>query len=98
LSSEAKKLWRDLHTEYDLTDPGALTLVKSACESLDMLRKAEAAIDEYGVVVTGQAGTLKANPACAVARDARSQMLQSLKALNLDIEPLNDRPGRPAGS
>ena len=97
LSIEAKRLWRSLHTEYELTDPGALLLVQSCCESLDALRQAEAAVAEHGIVIRGQAGTLKANPATTAARDARSQMLLALRHLNLDVEPLQSRIGRPSG-
>ena len=56
------------------------------------------AIEQYGIVVPGTGGSVKANPACAVERDARAQFLGALKQLNLDLEPLHDGPGRPAGS
>jgi hypothetical protein len=32
-----------------------------------------------------------------VERDSRAQWLAALKALNLDLEPLHDKPGRPGG-
>jgi hypothetical protein len=40
---------------------------------------------------------MKPHPLLAAERDARSQFLQGLKSLNLDLEPLRDRPGRPPG-
>ena len=43
-------------------------------------------------------GQLKAHPAVNIERDARAAMLAALKAMNLDVEPLRDRPGRPGGS
>ena len=43
-------------------------------------------------------GQPKAHPLLTVERDSRSGMLAALKAMNLDMEPLNDRPGRPGGS
>jgi len=42
-------------------------------------------------------GQLKINPLCAVERDARAQFMAAMKALNLDLEPLRDKPGRPPG-
>jgi hypothetical protein len=49
-------------------------------------------------VSTDRFGQLRAHPAVAIERDARDQMLRALKLLNLDIEPLRGRVGRPAGS
>ena len=61
------------------------------------MREAQAAIKEEGPQVKDRFGQSKAHPLLVVERDARSQMLQGLKALNFDLEPLQDRPGRPAG-
>jgi glutathione S-transferase len=42
-------------------------------------------------------GQPKPHPLLATERDARAQFLAALKALNLDLEPLRDRVGRPGG-
>ena len=34
----------------------------------------------------------------AVERDSRAALLQGLRALNLDVEPLKTGPGRPGGA
>jgi hypothetical protein len=38
------------------------------------------------------------HPALQLEKDARNGLLAALKQLQLDIEPLRDRPGRPAGT
>lgn len=61
------------------------------------LRLAQEAIQRDGMTILDRFGQRKAHPLLPAERDARSQMLAALKALNLDVEPLHDRPGRPAG-
>ena len=97
LSKEAVFWWDQIVAAYVLDDPAAMLLLQTAMESFDRMRQAQAAINEYGAVFKDRFDQLKNNPACIVERDSRSQMLMSLKALNLDIEPLQDGPGRPSG-
>jgi hypothetical protein len=61
-------------------------------------RAAQAAIAEHGETVTDRYGQVKVNPACGLEKDARNGFLAALRALNLDILPLRDKPGRPTGS
>lgn len=97
LSTEARKWWRKLVAEYEITDPAGLLLLQTALEALDRMRGAQDAITTEGVTVKDRYGQLKAHPAVSIERDARAAVLAALKALNLDLEPLRDRPGRPAG-
>ena len=55
-------------------------------------------IDADGLVSTDRFGQLRAHPAVAIERNARDQMLRSIKLLHLDLEPQKGRPGRPSGS
>jgi len=48
--------------------------------------------EREGLTVKG-----RAHPATVIERDARLAMLRALRSLNLDLEPLRDRPGRPPG-
>ncbi len=95
LSREASKLWRDLVNEYGISDGAGLLYVERACESLDRLRSAQAVLKKEGLTVAGQGGTTKAHPCAAIERDAHSAFRQSLKALNLDLEPIGPI-GRPS--
>ncbi len=97
LNAEAKKWWRKLVEEYEISDPLGLLLLQTALEALDRLRDAQNSIIDDGVTVTDRYGQLRANPAVNIERDARAAMLAALKAMNLDLEPLRDRPGPPPG-
>jgi P27 family predicted phage terminase small subunit len=97
LSREGKKIWKDLQAEYQITDPGGLLILKTGLEALDRLREAQAVIAKEGPQVQDRFGQWKAHPLLTVERDSRAAMLAALKALNLDLEPLRDGPGRPPG-
>jgi P27 family predicted phage terminase small subunit len=97
LSTEARSWWRRLVSEYSIDDDAGLLLLQTAMESFERMRLAQAAIKRDGVTVLDRFGQRKAHPLLPAERDARAQMLAALKALNLDVEPIHDRPGRPAG-
>lgn len=105
LSREAATLWRSIQREYNIIDAGGLAILARACEALDSMRAAQKVVQRLGPIVVGpsklvdgkcEPGVVKANPAAAVERDSRAAFLAALKQLNLDLEPLRDRPGRPA--
>ncbi len=96
LSREARVWWGKIVREWELDDP-ALLILGSALQSFDRMREAQAIIDKQGIVINDRFGQPKQHPATLVERDAKSVMIRALKTLNLDIEPLHDRPGRPPG-
>jgi len=97
LSPEARRWWRKLQEEYAFSDEGGLLLLQTALEAFDRMRAAQAAIGQDGATALDRFGQLKAHPLLSVERDARAALLAALKALNLDLEPLRDGPGRPPG-
>ncbi len=97
LSREAKGWWKRLVTEYGLDDEAGLLLLQIALESFDRMRSAQAAIDKDGPSVRDRWGQVKPHPLLTTERDSRSGMLAALRAMNLDVEPLRDAPGRPGG-
>jgi len=97
LSKEASGWWRRIQREYCIDDDAGRLLLQTALEAFDRMKQCQAAIARDGPTVRGSAKQLAAHPLLAVERDSRSQMLAALKALNLDLEPLRDKPGRPAG-
>lgn len=96
LSSAANVWFRELQREYDIHDVAGVSLLTAAAESWDRCTSAREAIaKDGGPIIRDRFEQLKPHPACAIERDARAQFIAALKALNLDIEPLRDGPGRP---
>lgn len=97
LGDSGANLYQEIMAEYAIDDSAGLALLTTAAECLDRIRAAQDAIAEHGEVVTDRYGQCKVNPACALEKDSRNGFLAALRALNLDIEPLRDKPGRPGG-
>ena len=93
LKKHGALLYRDIAAEFEITDSGGIALLTTACECLDRLRSAQAAVDEHGPLTMDRYGCLRANPALAIEKTARGHLLQALKQLNLDIEPIRNRVG-----
>ena len=96
LSREARAWWRKISTDFDLDDAGLLILA-SALECLDTVREAQEQVKRDGITIKDRFGQLKPHPATLVEANAKAGMLRAFKALNLDLEPLHDGPGRPPG-
>ena len=98
LRSDGADFYVRVATDYALDDPAGLALLCTAAECLDRMRAAQVSITERGELVDDRYGAPKLNPACALEKDARSGFLAAVRALNLDLEPLRDGPGRPANA
>lgn len=98
LSKEGKSLWNRLQLEYEITDEAGFLILQTAMEAHDRMKECQTIIKKEGMQVKDRFGQHKAHPLTTVERDSRSAMMAALKALNLDLEPLNDKPGRPAGT
>ncbi len=98
LSPAAKHWWRRLVTEFAIGDPAGELLLEQALRAFDRGEQARGVLDREGLVVLDSRGRPKQHPAAAVERDARAGLLSALRALNLDLEPLRDRVGRPGGA
>ena len=96
LTDDASQFWGKILSDFELDDAGKLILA-TALEAYDRMRAAQELITQHGLVAPDRFGQLKANPAVLIERDSRSAMLATLKQLHLDLEPLNDGPGRPPG-
>lgn len=97
LSAAAAAWWDRLLAEWVLDDAGRLVL-QVALEAHDRMVEAQEALRRDGTFIKDRFGVVKVHPATLTERDSRSAMLGALKQLHLDLEPLNDGPGRPPGS
>jgi hypothetical protein len=97
LGEAGLEVWRSIQASYQIDDPGGLALLRTAAEASDRIASVRQQIDQQGELLVIK-GVPRVNPLCAVERDQRAALIRALKALNLDLEPLRDRPGRPSGS
>ncbi len=97
LKRTGKKFWVKMLTDYEITDSAGLQYLLRACESLDLIDECQKRIEKEGFTTIGSRGIVKQHPLLATLRDANSAFLQSMKALNLDLEPLKEGRGRPGG-
>ena len=97
LSAEARAWWRKLAAEYSIQDEAGKLILQTAMEAFDTMRTAQAQIAKDGRTFRDRFNQIRAHPLLPVERDSRAAMLAALKQLNLDLEPLNERAGRPGG-
>lgn len=98
ISPQAKKLRKGIIEEYAIDDEAGLAILQTAMEAYTEMERAQVIVDEQGPVLVDRWNQVKAHPLCSVIRDCRAQFLAGLKALNLDLEPLHNKPGRPPNS
>jgi hypothetical protein len=96
LSREGRRWWKSITAAWEL-DEAALLILGEAMRALMRVRQAQAEIDRDGITTKDRYGILKPHPATCTEAAAKATLLRYLKALNLDIEPLNAGPGRPSG-
>ena len=97
LSKRSKILWRELQAEYEIEDAAGLDLLADYCTFFDRREQAREIIRRDGPTVLDRFRQIQAHPACRVERDSSAAMIKILRALNLDVMPLNSQPGRPPG-
>jgi P27 family predicted phage terminase small subunit len=88
LSDEAKKLFRTIQKEWTIGEEPGITILLTACQSLDRMREAQKILADEGALVKDRFGASKLHPATQLEKEARAHLLQALKALNLDLESL----------
>ena len=95
LRDPGRAFYAAVASEYGIADSAGIALLTTAAECIDRMRAAQASIAEHGELVVDRYGAPKLNPGCNLEKDARSGFLAAMRALNLDLEPLRDGPGRP---
>lgn len=95
LRSAGRAFYSSVASEYGIADAAGVALLLTAAECVDRMRAAQASIAEHGELVNDRYGAPKLNPALTLEKDARNGFFAAMRALNLDLEPLRDGPGRP---
>src|SRR3990167_8938266 len=93
LKAVGRKFFAEISEEYGIHDAAGLALLEEAASCLDRLHAAHAAIAKDGEIVTDRYGRPRLHPALTLEKESRRGLLDCLRALNLDIEPLNRRTG-----
>jgi P27 family predicted phage terminase small subunit len=96
-SPDAKRLWQSLQAEYGISDAVGLDLLNDYANFYDRREQARETIRLEGATIKDRFGQTIAHPATRTERDSSASMMKCLRALNLDLEPLHDKPGRPGG-
>jgi phage terminase small subunit len=85
LSQEAKRWWLDVVARFGIESHRYQTL-QSACEAWDLSQLARRALAK-GLSYKDTKGQWRAMPEVAIARDARTAYLRSLRELKIDASP-----------
>jgi hypothetical protein len=96
LLAAGRKLWDQVHAEYDVSDVAGLALLAQSCQMLDRAEDLAAEIAADGSVLRGRDG-IKDHPALKHELAARAFIVRTLDGLGLNTEPLRLGPGRPPG-
>jgi P27 family predicted phage terminase small subunit len=96
LSREARVIWQKVLDAWQM-DSAGMEILSVGLEAFDRMRQAQRILKRDGIVTKDRFGQMKAHPATLIERDSRAAMLKSFASLHLDIEPLQDGPGRPPG-
>jgi phage terminase small subunit len=96
LAPDGRRLWLELQRAYGIRDPAGLLLLETACKSFDDWSTARRVLEEEGLLVPDKRGGKKLNPAQRQAKDSHSAMMQSLRLLHFDVQPVLP-VGRPKG-
>jgi hypothetical protein len=98
LGKSGRRLWKAIQESYAIDDPGGVAFLVSACRAEDDIIRMRTKVAKDGDTLTVTDKPPTAHPLLAVIRGLENIRRQSLRALNLDLEPLHNRPGRPGGS
>ena len=87
LGRAGRELFLTIQGEYGIQDAGGLLLLTQAGECADRLHAAREAIKQSGEIVMDRYNRPRLHPALTLEKDARAQLLQSIKLLGIELEP-----------
>jgi len=93
----ARRECNRLIREYEIRDAGGEALLRTFASAFSLEIRCMEQIDKEGLTFLDRFEQIKPHPLLPTLRDARAQKMAALKALNLDLEPLQTGLGRPKG-
>ncbi len=97
LGKAGRKLWLSIQSEYEVADAGGLAFLTAACRTEDSISDARQKINSEGAMIVDHRGQKQTHPLLRILPAMETIRRQNLAALNLNVEPLHDRAGRPGG-
>jgi hypothetical protein len=97
LGKAGKALWRLVQEEYAIEDAGGLAHLLQACRAEDDITTWRRTVEADGAVLLDRFGQKKPHPLVTQIAVMEAVRRSALQSLNLDVEPLQKNPGRPAG-
>ena len=91
------RLWRDVQSEFDVSDIAGRTLLEQACRAADRAESLAMRISEDGALLRTKTG-MRAHPLLAPELAARSFIVKTLLRLGINYEPVHLKFGRPPGA
>lgn len=89
LSKRSAAFWREMNTRF-IFEAHDLQRLRTACEAMDTIDQAEAAVRKDGLMILDRYKVPKSHPALVVARDARQLLLRALREMAVDVELPNE--------
>src|SRR3954470_11968208 len=96
LGEAGRALWDRVQTEYGVVDSGGTELLLLACEATDRAAELGQTIQRDGPIVATRSGP-KEHPALKAELANRAFVTRTLQRLGLNLEPVRQFTGRPAG-
>jgi hypothetical protein len=97
LGKSGRRLWKGIQAEYTIEEAGALAHLQAACRAEDDIQRMRVTVTNDGDVLLDRFQQKHPHPLLTAIRGLEAVRRQALRELNLGIEPLHDRPGRPPG-
>ena len=97
LSPKANTLRKRFIDTWEVADPSGVALLDELCACFDRLQEAKSGLKAHGAVTADRFGQQKTSPWFLAVRDETATFIRLSKALNLEVEGQDNRPGRPDG-
>ncbi|WP_342738992.1 hypothetical protein [Bradyrhizobium sp. B117] len=96
LRKDSSEFFKHVTKEYDLDEHHVILLTK-ACEALDRVKEARAAIKTHGLTYTDRFGTPRAMPEVVIERDNRLAVARLLRTGSGPCRGRQDRAANTTG-